>query len=86
MTMDNSPPQYFKHGDRVRVVDSCTAPHMLHKVGTVGRHEPKYRHRVTVRFYIDRDFRDIYFHPSEIELVEDESSEDRRKGSVTRNE
>ncbi len=71
MNRSNSLPNDFRQGARVRVVDSCTAPDLLGQVGTVGKPDAKYQHRVAVQFYLDRDFRKVFFHPSELELIED---------------
>lgn len=71
MRRDNPQPTDFPKGARVRVIDSCTAPGLLNQVGTVGPPSARYQFRVTVQFCIDRDFRDVYFHPSELELVEE---------------
>jgi len=78
MNRDNPQPTDFVKGDRVRVVDSCTAPSLLNHVGTVGPPNAKYQFRVAVQFYIDRDFRELFFHPSELELLKDKPSQDER--------
>ena len=69
MAKSNKFPTDFRQGDRVRVIDSCTAPGLLGRIGTVGQPNTQYQHRVAVRFYLDRDFREVYFHPSELEVV-----------------
>ena len=71
MSRDNPQPTDFPKDARVRVVDSCTAPALLNQVGTVAPPDAKYKFRVAVQFYIDRDFTVVYFHPSELELVEE---------------
>jgi hypothetical protein len=71
MARSNQSPADFREGDRVRVIDSCTAPGLLGKIGTVGKPNAKYQYRVTVRFYLDRNFREVFFHPSELEIVEE---------------
>lgn len=72
MTMgrDNPRTSDFKKGARVRVVNSCTAPGLDGQIGTVDQPHAKYPFRVAVEFY-DRDFRTVYFHPSELEFVEE---------------
>ncbi len=71
MAKSNPLPSDFRQGDRVRVVGSCTAPNLLGNAGTVGKPDAKYQYRVRVRFYLDRDFREVFFQPSELELVEE---------------
>lgn len=71
MRRENPKPSDFPKGARVRVIDRCTAPALLNQVGTVGPPNPKYQFRVAVHFYIDRDFREICFHPSELETIEE---------------
>ncbi|MDZ7619644.1 MAG: hypothetical protein U1E05_21810 [Patescibacteria group bacterium] len=71
MSRENPQPTDFAKGAKVRVIDSCTAPAFLNMVGTVSPPNPKYPFRVPVCFYIDRDFRELCFHPSELELVEE---------------
>jgi hypothetical protein len=71
MNRSNSLPTDFSQGDRVRVVDSCTAPGLLGHVGTVAKPNAKSQYRVAVQFYVDRESREVFFHPSELEHIED---------------
>ena len=67
MSRHNPQPTDFRPGDRVRVLDGCTtAPASAGHIGSVVEPSPKYRFRVGVQFYVDRDFHVIYFHPSEL--------------------
>jgi hypothetical protein len=71
MNRNNSIPSDFRPGAQVRIVDSSTAPGLTGEVGTVLEPDDKYRFRVGVRLYVNRDFRDVYFHASELERIED---------------
>ena len=71
MARSNQHPTDFKQGDHVRVVDPCTAPDLLGYDGTVGKPNAKYQYRVAVQFYLNRDFREVFFRPSELELIEE---------------
>ncbi len=61
----------FKLGAHVRIVDSSTDPTRDGQVGTVTKSDAKYQFRVAVQFYLNRDSRVVFFHPSELELIED---------------
>ena len=71
--MSKALPTDFCPGDRVRVIDSCTAPAFLGRVGSVVKPSPKYQFRVGVQFCVDRDFHVVYFHPCELETVKEPS-------------
>jgi len=71
MSRDKPRTSDFKKGARVRVVNSCTAPGRDGQIGTVDQQHAKYQFQVAVQFYIDRDFTTVYFHPSELEFVEE---------------
>lgn len=57
----------FRQGDRVRIPNSVTASAPNGLTGMVNEPNGRYPNRVAVGFYLDREYREVCYHPSELE-------------------